>query len=669
MLVGARSYYTEPPPAAARAARSGGAVRVGRPLRAASRRAAGGRPPASHDGWQAVAFADDNSIVDREVAYRAGIGWFGKNANLLLPGAGSWFVLGCVVTTAPLPPAAEPVADGCGSCRRCLDACPTGAIIAPGVIDAGRCLAWVLQKPGVIDRRWRAVIGDRIYGCDDCQDVCPPTVRLGGIATPRADTQIEPWVSLIAVLDASRRRGDAALGSLVPRRPRPALGASQRTGRARQHRRSRPTASVRRCLTRYLAHDDPMLRAHAVWAARRLGLDSLLPTDDADRAGDGRDGGRAVKHLLVTNDFPPKIGGIQSLLWEWWRRLPPDSFAVLTSPYAGAAAFDAEQPFHIERTREPVLLPHPWMVPRVNEMAARVGADLVVLDPAVPLGLVGPSLRPAVRRRAARRRGHRARSPAGHEAGARLRAARRPAHRRRRRLSGSARPSAPPAAACRSPSSRPASTPTGSARLSHDERLAARGPIRPAGRRRAGRRHQPAGAAQGLRHGDPGGRDAAPHATRPGAGDRRRRPRRAAAATARRRARCSGAVPRAGSATTTCRACTAAPTCTRCCAATGGAGSNRRASASCSSRPRRAGCRRWPATPAGRPKPSSTASPAWWSATPTTPREVAAAFERLLDDPELRRTMGRAGRAPGRRGVLLRRAWPTRLGASLGALP
>jgi phosphatidylinositol alpha-1,6-mannosyltransferase len=99
-----------------------------------------------------------------------------------------------------------------------------------------------------------------------------------------------------------------------------------------------------------------------------------------------------VKHLLVTNDFPPKIGGIQSLLWEWWRRLPPDSFAVLTSPYDGAAAFDAAQPFHVERTHEPVLLPHPWMVARINEMAVRLGADLVVLDPAVPLGLVGPSL-------------------------------------------------------------------------------------------------------------------------------------------------------------------------------------------------------------------------------------------------------------------------------------
>ena len=99
-----------------------------------------------------------------------------------------------------------------------------------------------------------------------------------------------------------------------------------------------------------------------------------------------------MKHLLVTNDFPPKIGGIQSLLWEWWRRLPSDSFAVLTSPYEGAAEFDASLPFHIERTKEPVLLPHPGMVRRVNRMAAEVGADLVVLDPALPLGLIGIGL-------------------------------------------------------------------------------------------------------------------------------------------------------------------------------------------------------------------------------------------------------------------------------------
>ena len=100
-----------------------------------------------------------------------------------------------------------------------------------------------------------------------------------------------------------------------------------------------------------------------------------------------------MKHVLVTNDFPPKIGGIQSLLWEWWRRLPPESFAVLTTPHPGAAEFDAAQDYRIVRTREPVLLPHPWMVSRIHDFAAEFGADFVVLDPALPLGLVGPALR------------------------------------------------------------------------------------------------------------------------------------------------------------------------------------------------------------------------------------------------------------------------------------
>ena len=99
-----------------------------------------------------------------------------------------------------------------------------------------------------------------------------------------------------------------------------------------------------------------------------------------------------TRHLLVTNDFPPKVGGIQSYLWELWRRLPPDEVTVLTTPYAGAAAFDAAQPFRIVRTREPVLLPAPWVVRRIDALAAEVGAKLVVLDPALPLGQVGPSL-------------------------------------------------------------------------------------------------------------------------------------------------------------------------------------------------------------------------------------------------------------------------------------
>jgi phosphatidyl-myo-inositol dimannoside synthase len=99
-----------------------------------------------------------------------------------------------------------------------------------------------------------------------------------------------------------------------------------------------------------------------------------------------------MKHLLVTNDFPPKVGGIQNYLWELWRRLPPDDVVVLTTPYAGTAEWDRAQAFRIVRTREPVLLPQPWLARRIDQLATEVGAELVVLDPALPVGLVGPWL-------------------------------------------------------------------------------------------------------------------------------------------------------------------------------------------------------------------------------------------------------------------------------------
>lgn len=243
------------------------------------------------DGWKAVPFADDNSIVDREVAYLAGIGWFGKNANLLLPGAGSWFVLGCVVTTAPLPVASTTVADGCGTCRRCVDACPTGAIVAPGVIDATTCLAWQLQKPGIVPRSLRAAIGDRMYGCDDCQESCPPTVRFGGrhLAPVDGTQSPRPWVDVIEILrmDDQRLLDHWGRWYLADRDPRWArrnalvvlgnVGADQGAGARSGAAPSRPVVDV---LRDYVAHADPVLRAHAVWAAARLGLDDVLPLSD-----------------------------------------------------------------------------------------------------------------------------------------------------------------------------------------------------------------------------------------------------------------------------------------------------------------------------------------------------------------------------------------------------
>lgn len=100
-----------------------------------------------------------------------------------------------------------------------------------------------------------------------------------------------------------------------------------------------------------------------------------------------------MKHLLITNDFPPKIGGIQSYLWELWRRLPPDDVSVLTTPVPGDLAFDRQQPFRVVRDRQRVLVPTPGLARRIDALADEVGASSVILDPVLPLGAVGPWLR------------------------------------------------------------------------------------------------------------------------------------------------------------------------------------------------------------------------------------------------------------------------------------
>ena len=240
-----------------------------------------------HDGHRAIVAADENCLVDRAAAVRAGLGWYGKNANVLLPGAGSWFVFGSVITDARLvadDPA--PIADGCGGCRRCIDACPTAAIVAPGVVDARRCLAWHVQAPGVFPSEYRVALADRFYGCDDCQEVCPPNRRSDHSAAPAEPESVayalaldvlrasdeelaarfDSWYIHDRDVDTLRRNALIILGNAL------AADAEQRTPRARE------------ALRRYLGHPRPLLRAHAVWAAERGGCHDLLSLvrDDTD---------------------------------------------------------------------------------------------------------------------------------------------------------------------------------------------------------------------------------------------------------------------------------------------------------------------------------------------------------------------------------------------------
>ncbi len=276
LVVGALGYLREAPPprdrdpvAPARVARYAWSDVYGELRRALEVGAA--RLVAA--GHRAVVVADDNALVDREAARRAGIGWYGRNANLLLPGQGSWFVLGSIVTDAELTPSAE-VQPGCGSCTRCLGSCPTGAIVAPGVVDARRCLAWLVQAPGVFPWEWRAALGDRIYGCDDCQEVCPPNVAAERRSLAAADASGRAVIDAGRLLDPDDDAVVATAGRwYVPRREARYLrrNALIVLGNAADPDDRRAIA----LLERALADADPIVRGHAVWAAARLGRPDL----------------------------------------------------------------------------------------------------------------------------------------------------------------------------------------------------------------------------------------------------------------------------------------------------------------------------------------------------------------------------------------------------------
>jgi epoxyqueuosine reductase len=125
-------------------------------------------------GHPARSFVDTGPVLERAWAQASGLGWIGKNANLLTRSMGSWVLLGEILAVAPLDADRGPHEDFCGTCTACIQACPTSAIVAPGVVDSGRCISyWTIEHRGPIPEPLQQGIGDWIFGCDDCQSVCP----------------------------------------------------------------------------------------------------------------------------------------------------------------------------------------------------------------------------------------------------------------------------------------------------------------------------------------------------------------------------------------------------------------------------------------------------------------------------------------------------------------
>lgn len=229
-------------------------------------------------GVQSWGGVDAAPILERSWARLAGLGFLGKNTLCIVPSRGSYFFLAVLFVDVDLEPDPPTTRDFCGRCTRCLVACPTDAFPAPFSLDATRCIAyWTIEAPGLPPAALRPAFGRWLFGCDVCQEVCPhnhsPPEALHPDLQPR-----HAWLDLDAIVHAT----DAALLERFTGTPlrRPGAAGLKRNALIVLGNLSDPGGVE--AATHALSHDEPVVRAAAVWALRRLGADHRLPDTDAD---------------------------------------------------------------------------------------------------------------------------------------------------------------------------------------------------------------------------------------------------------------------------------------------------------------------------------------------------------------------------------------------------
>jgi epoxyqueuosine reductase len=248
-------------------------------------------------GGDVKVFVDTAAVMEKPLAAAAGLGWQGKHTNLVSRQHGSWLFLGAIFTTLDLPPD-EAEHDHCGSCRACLDVCPTAAFPSPYRLDARRCISYLtIEHKGPIPRELRPLIGNRIYGCDDCLAVCPwnkfaqqgREQKLAARATLRA-----PSLAELARLD------DAAFRALFAKSPVKRIGRDRFVRNVLIAIGNSGDRGLANTLEPLLGDGSPLVRGATVWALGRLDRDRLIAI--------GKEPREMEHHIAVREEWAVMLG-------------------------------------------------------------------------------------------------------------------------------------------------------------------------------------------------------------------------------------------------------------------------------------------------------------------------------------------------------------------------